>query len=339
MTLFKLAAASLVSTCLGASAALAADYNLRIQTHFSAESLKGQNAQAFADDVERMSGGRVDIEMFFSASLVRATETFDAAVNGVLDGDMTGGAYQTGKNPAFQFVGDILGGYDTPWQMYSWLYYGGGLEKAQELYNANGMHFVGWWIPGQESLSSTSPLASVEDFKDWKFRSPPGIETEIFAALGASPIVMDFGEVFTALETKVIDGADASNIATNSEIGLYDIAKHATYPGFHSMPADHLAINKEVWDELPDDIRAIIEVAMEKLAFRDTLSHSLEMEKAAKRLAAGDVTLYDWNAEQRAAFRKFSRGKWEAWAEKSPEANILVSSHIDFMKELGLISE
>jgi len=77
---------------------------------------------------------------------------------------------------------------------------------------------------------------------------------------------MDFGEVFTALETKIIDGADASNIATNSEIGLYDIAKHATYPGFHSMPADHLAINKDVWDSLPDDIQAIIEVAMEKMA-------------------------------------------------------------------------
>ncbi|MEZ5450944.1 MAG: hypothetical protein R3E89_18920 [Thiolinea sp.] len=38
---------------------------------------------------------------------------------------MTGGAYQTGKNPAFQFVGDIMGGYDTPYQQLSWLYYGG----------------------------------------------------------------------------------------------------------------------------------------------------------------------------------------------------------------------
>lgn len=339
MTFNQKLTGSLIATILAASGASAADFDISIQTHFSAESLKGKNVQSMVDDVERMSGGRVDIEMFYSASLVKATETFDAAVNGILDGDMTGAAYQTGKDPAFQFVGDILGGYDTPWQMYSWFYYGGGIEAAQPLYHEHGMHVVGWWISGQESLSSTSPLASVGDFKDWKFRSPPGIQTEIFAELGASPIVMDFGEVFTALETKIIDGADASNIATNSEIGLYDIAKHATYPGFHSMPADHLAINKEVWDGLPADIQAMFEVAMEKMAFRETLSHSVEMGVAAEAAKANGVTLYDWDAEQREAFRTFSRGKWEEWGEKTEQAGNLVDSHIAFMKQIGLITK
>jgi len=111
-------AGSALAALLSVSAAHAAEYELTIQTHFSAESLKGQNVQSLVDDIERMSGGRVDIEMFYSASLVKATETFDAAVNGILDGDMTGAAYQTGKDPAFQFVGDILGGYDTPWDLY-----------------------------------------------------------------------------------------------------------------------------------------------------------------------------------------------------------------------------
>ena len=60
----------------------------------------------------------------------------------------------------------------------------------------------------------------------------------VFANLGASPIVMDFTEIFTALETGIIDGADASNIATNVSLGLYDIVKHTNYPGFHSMPSD-----------------------------------------------------------------------------------------------------
>lgn len=334
----KMVAGALAALLCG-TAAHAADYELRFQTHFSAESLKGKNVQSLVDDIERMSGGRVDIEMFYSASVVKATETFDAAVNGILDGDLTGAAYQTGKDPAFQFVGDILGGYDTPWQMYSWFYYGGGLEAAQPLYNEHGMHVVGWWISGQESLSSTSPLESIEDFKDWKFRSPPGIQTEIFSELGASPIVMDFGEVFTALETKIIDGADASNIATNTEIGLYDIAKHATYPGFHSMPADHLAINKDVWDSLPDDIQAIIEVAMEKMAFRETLSHSVEIGAAATAARENGVALYNWDAEQREAFRNFSRVKWEEWGDKTPLAGALVDSHLAFMKQIGLFTE
>jgi len=52
----------------------------------------------------------------------------------------------------------------------------------------------------------------------------------------------------------IVDGADHSGLANGVAIGLYDIATHSTYPGFHSMPADHLAINKEKWDALPPDI-------------------------------------------------------------------------------------
>jgi TRAP-type C4-dicarboxylate transport system substrate-binding protein len=119
------------------------------------------------------------------------------------------------------------------------------------------MQLIGWWIPGQESMSSSKPLAGPADMKNWKFRSPPGLETEIFSEMGASPIVMDFGEVFTALETKIIDGADASNITTNKSLGIYDLVKHATFPGFHSMPSDHLTLNKGVYDSLPEDLQRI----------------------------------------------------------------------------------
>ncbi|MCD2261067.1 type 2 periplasmic-binding domain-containing protein, partial [Psychroserpens luteolus] len=110
------------------------------------------------------------IEMFWSSSVVKSVEGFDAAATGILDCEMHGGGYQIGKNPAFQFVGDIMGGYDTPYQQLSWLYYAGGLEKAQELYNLYGMQLVGWWVYGQESFASTKPIASTADLKDWKFR-------------------------------------------------------------------------------------------------------------------------------------------------------------------------
>ena len=68
------------------------------------------------------------------------------------------------------------------------------------------------------------------------------------------PIVMDFTEIFTALETGIIDGADASGLANNVGLGLYDLVKHANFPGFHSMPSDHLACNKAVWDAMPEHI-------------------------------------------------------------------------------------
>ncbi|MEM7670411.1 MAG: TRAP transporter substrate-binding protein [Pseudomonadota bacterium] len=320
-----------------ATAAAAEPVTLRIQNHYSTEHPMGKAIAQVVDDVQVMSGGDITIEMFYASSVVATTETFDAAISGILDCDMTGGAYQTGKNPAFQFVGDIMGGYDTPWQQYSWFHNGGGSEAAQELYNEQNMHLVGWTIYGQESLSSSRPIAGFEDLKGWKFRSPPGMETEIFEELGASPIVMDFTEIFTALETGIIDGADASGLNNNVGLGLYDIVKHANYPGFHSMPSDHLACNLDIWNGLTEQQRRIIDTAMQKLGFQVALANDKLNAEAAAKLQAEGVTLYDWSPEDRATFREAAQTAWSRWAEKNEQTANLVASHRAYLKQLGLL--
>ena len=334
-TIVNVTAAAVLAGFSGA--ALAQEITLRMQTHYTQEAVSGQLAQSFIDDVELMSGGRIDIEMFWSSSVVASAEGSDAAAAGILDGDMHGGAYLTGKNPAFQFVGDPMGGYDNPYQLYGFLYQGGGLEAANVLYNQMGLHFVGWWAAGQEAMSSSRPLAGPDDLKDWKFRSPPGLETEIFAELGASPIVMDFTEIFTALETGIIDGADASSLANNVGLGLYDIVKHATFPGFHSMPMDHVTVNLEVWNSMPEDLQRIIEVATQKLALQTTLTFEVANREAAAELVAQGVTLYDWSPEDRAEFRAGAQRAWDGWADKTPEARALVDAHRAWMKKIGLL--
>ncbi|XDA97257.1 TRAP transporter substrate-binding protein [Sulfitobacter sp. LCG007] len=320
------------------SAAWAEPVTLRVQTHYATEHPTGKLIAQWIDDVETMSGGEITIEMFYSSSVVATTETFDAAINGILDCDATGGAYQTGKNPAFQFVGDLMGGYDTPWQYYSWLYYGDGMAAAQKLYNEQNMQLIGWSLYGQESLSSSKPLAGFDDLKGWKFRSPPGMETEIFEELGASPIVMDFTEVFTALETGIIDGADASGLANNVGLGIYDLVKHATYPGFHSMPADHLACNKDIWEGLTEAQRRIIDTAWQKLSFQIALSNDKNNTEAAAKLQEEGVTLYAWSDEDRAQFRKGAQVAWERWADKTPEAREILESHKAYLTKLGLLN-
>jgi TRAP-type mannitol/chloroaromatic compound transport system substrate-binding protein len=138
MKFLKTAALAAGAIAMMGTSALAQTTNLRIQTHYAPESLSGKNAAAFLDDIQTMSNGEISVEMFYSSSVVKSVETFDAAATGILDCDFTGGSYQTGKNPAFQFVGDIMGGYDTPYQQLSWLLIGGGLEDAQKLYNQYG---------------------------------------------------------------------------------------------------------------------------------------------------------------------------------------------------------
>ena len=328
-------AALTVSTALS-TAAIAETTKLRIQTHFSTETLSGQMAGEFIDDIHAMSNGEIEIEMFYSGSVVNATETFDAAVTGILDCDMTGGAYQVGKNPAFQFAGDLNGAYSNPFQMYAWMLHAGGYEAINELYNPQGMEFIGWWIPGPESLSSTAPLSGIADLEGWKFRAPPGVITMIFEKLGASPIVMDFNEIFTALETGIIDGADASNLSNNVGLGLYDIAKHANFPGFHSMPADHLACRKDIWDAMPEHHRAIIRVAMQALALKNTTVQEIAMAEAARELREKGVTLHQWSEEDMQTYRDAVAESWDEYAT-TPEAKSLLESHLTFLRNIGAL--
>ncbi len=329
-----IATAALLATGLGAAAS-AAETSLRIQTHYAPETPSGKLAARYVDDIQTMSNGEIKVEMFYSSSVVKSVETFDAAATGILDCDMTGGAYQTGKNPAFQFVGDIMGGYETPYQQLSWLYYGGGLEAAQKLYNKFDMELIGWWVYGQESFASSKPIAKVDDFKDWKFRSPPGMETKIFEKLGAKPIVMDFTEIFTALESGIIDGADASGLANNVGLGLYDIVKYANFPGFHSMPSDHLACNKAKFDAMPEQHQRIMKVAMEALALRTALTFEKKNAEAAASLKEKGVTLSQWAPEELQKFRDAAQAVWPEFAT-TPEAKDLVEAHLKYLRQLGL---
>lgn len=335
-TLNKLMMAGAAALSLTAGAAIADDHKttLRIQTHFSTETLSGQMAGEFIEDVTAMSNGEIEIEMFYASSVVKSAETFDAAATGILDCDMTGGAYQTGKNPAFQFAGDLTGGYANPYQQMAWLLHGGGYDALNKLYNPYGMEFVGWWIPGPESLSSTSPIRGVDDFKNWKFRSPPGVITLIFKNLGASPIVMDFNEIFTALETGIIDGADAANLTNNVGLGLYDIAEHTNYPGFHSMPADHLACRKDVWDAMPAHHQAIMKTAMQALALKNTTINEVKNAQTAKDLRAKGINLYEWAPEEMAKYRAAVQSAWTEFAT-TPESQELLNSHLDFLRDMG----
>lgn len=326
--------AAAIALTFAAGASQAAETKLRIQTHFSPETLSGELAAEFIEDITAMSNGEIKVEMFYSSAVVKSAETFDAAATGILDCDMTGGAYQTGKNPAFQFTGDLMGGYTNPYQQMAWLLHGDGYSQINALYNEHDMEFVGWWIPGPESLSSTKPIRNVEDFKNWKFRSPPGMATMVFKNLGASPIVMDFNEIFTALESGIIDGADAANLTNNVGLGLYDIAEHTNFPGFHSMPADHLACRKDIWDEMPDNHKAIMKVGMQALALKNATANEVKNAQTAKDLKAKGVNLYEWSPEELGKYRDAVQKGWVEFAT-TPEAKALLESHIAFLKDLG----
>jgi TRAP-type C4-dicarboxylate transport system substrate-binding protein len=186
---------------------------------------------------------------------------------------------------------------------------------------------------------STIPIKTVADMKGVKVRSPEGLAAEVFRRAGAAPVSLPFSEVYTALEKKVIDAADASAHVNNNASGMYKVAKFPIYPGIHSMAVLQFIVNKNVWDKLGPEGQTALEVWY--AASYDAMRREADLQDraiAAEQRAGGDVTVIDWSKEERAKFRKIAVGAWEDFAKKSPLAQEALDAHVNYMKSVGLLN-
>ena len=318
--------------------AFAADYTFKFQSSDPAGVKNFEIQQQWADRVEEMTGGRVAIDLLPVGSVVSHTETLGAMNMGVLDGHVSVTGYFSGKDPAFGLIGNTVGAWSSPDQLIDYINYGGGYELMNELYAPYGVKFVGGGGTGLESFVSKKPLDGVEDLKGLKMRAPEGLVQSVFAAAGAAPVNIPQSEVFTSLDKKVIDAADATVFSTNQAMGLHDVAKHPVYPGFHSMPMLEVSINKTKWDSMPEDIQAILEMSVRDLAHdMDARLAMKDMEAVAKARSEGGVTIHNWSAEERAKFRQIATSQWETVAARSEDAQRVYDTLVAYLKSQGLI--
>ncbi len=340
---------ALVALSLGALLLVSVAYDadakeLKVQ----ASSKAGDWAHRFMTDkwapkLNTMSGGKVQIDVLPTKSVVPHRETIDAVANGILDGDLNAVSYFSGRDPAFAIIGDLIAGYDTVDQVRTFCQYGGGKEILQKLYDKytkGKVHVVGCGPYAKEAFVSTVPIKGVADFKGVKVRSPEGLAAEVFKRVGAAPVSLPFSEVYTALEKKVIDAADASAHVNNNAHGMYKIAKYPIYPGIHSMAVLQFIVNKKVWDSLGPEGQAALEVWYQ--AAYDAMRREADLEDqkiADAQRKGGDVTIIDWPTAERAKFREIAVGAWEDFAKKSPMAKEALDAHLKYMRSTGLLKD
>lgn len=329
---------TLLAGTLVTMGAQAADYSFKFQSSDPSGVKNFEIKQEWAKRVEKMSGGRVDIEILPVDAVVSHTETLDAIEMGVLDGHISVTGYFSGKDPAFGLIGNTVGAWSSPDQLIDYIYYGGGYELMNELYKPYGVKFVGGGAAGLEAFVSKKPLDSVEDLEGLKLRAPEGLVQSVFAASGASPVNLPGSEVYTALSKGVIDAADYTVFSTNHEAGLHDIAPHPVYPGFHSLPLLEVVMNLETWQDLPDDLQAIFTVSTRDFVHDISTQLAMADSEALKEARNNpDITIHNWSDEERKQFRSVARGQWKEYAEQSPNAKKVYESVTQYLKSQGLL--
>lgn len=344
MTAYTLKSALLsglvAATSLMASTALAQEYQWTFQTSAQAGDNFFPIEEAWADRVKELSDGRIEITVVPVGTVVAHNETLDAVGAGILQGHITDPSYFSGKDPAFAMLGNLVGAWSAPEQMFDYMENGGGKALFNELVNPYGLQFLGASATGVEAFLSTKPLYGVDDLKGIKMRAPEGMVQEVFAAAGAAPVNLPGSEVYTALEKGVIDAADYTVFSTNHAQGMHEFAKYPLYPGFHSMPVIDVSLNKAIYDGLPEDLQTILNDSVSVFA-EDMITQLDEQNEAAVAEAQADpeITVIDWSDEERAKFRGIAKSQWAKWADRSEMAGKAYESVTAYLTDKGLLAE
>ena len=244
-------------------------FKMRIQAAVPAASIYFELLKKFGDRIDRMTAGRLKIEVLPDGAIVPAFEILDAVDKGVVEGGYAWTHYWSGKHPAAGLFSNPMAGAGVGLDQLShvaWLFEGGGYELYRKLYSdilkvnveplmiqPMGPDPLGWF---------KRPIKDTADFKKMKYRSPPGITGEIFKEMGVSAVAMPGGEIVPAAQRGVIDAAEWIGPADDMNLGLHTVWKFYYLQGLHqSTDIGEVIVNKSFWNKLPPDIQEIVRTA------------------------------------------------------------------------------
>lgn len=294
-----------------------------------------------ASNVEKMSGGRLKIEILVSGAIVPPGEILDAVNKGVVDAGQWWTHYATRKHPAGGLFSSPLGGsgsgLDQMGQL-AWYMRGGGRELYIEYYTkilkADVMPFL--YAPdGPEAFGwFKKPITSVAEFTKLRFRISSGLPSDVLREMGGTPVNLGASELIPAAERGVLDAVEWINPANDLKVGLQDIFKYYSIQGLHqAIDIADIVINGKKWRALPPDLQAIVEVALTTSLFDAILYFVDENAKALQVLVKEKgVTMFDAPADYAPAWIKAAKTVLAKFEAKEPFFKKVLDSQRAFAK-------
>jgi TRAP-type mannitol/chloroaromatic compound transport system substrate-binding protein len=223
-----------------------------------------------ADQIRALSNGRLDIRIEIGGGIAPATKEFDAVDTGVLNCAVTCFMYWMDKFPAAGLFTMKSGGM-SPMEALCWFREGGGAELAEEMIKGYKVYIIpngGWMGTPECFLATNTELKKRGDIGKLTIRAA-GDGGEILSRLGAGVVMMPAGEIFEAMERGVVDAYECSNPTLNWDLGLYEAGDYLWMSGARQpYEFNPFIVNINSWNELSDDLKAIVAEVNEAEAFR-----------------------------------------------------------------------
>ena len=280
-----------LSAMLGASAH--AEINAKFAVTLSEKTHQGQGVARFVELVDKKTQGRIKIKPFYNGALGNDVQVTSALQGGTIDFTVPQTSTLTGMVKELEIL-------DFPFlfsneQEAEKVLDGATGQKLLDKLPAKGLVGLTYWENGFfNATNSKLPIQKWEDFQGLKFRAVQAkISQETVKALGANPVPLAVPELYTALETRTVDGQGTPSAVT-AALKLNEVQKYLSLTK-HSYGAFVPLVSKKFWDGLPAADQAILrEAAIETRAFQRGVAReqakSAEAAMAAKGLLINDIT-------------------------------------------------
>ncbi|MCH2377239.1 MAG: TRAP transporter substrate-binding protein [Pelagibacterales bacterium] len=315
---------------------------LKCQTVVGSKSDEVVMLKEFFQTVTDLTGGSLKFEVFPGGTVVGMKETLDAVDKGLLDCGFAWTHYWSGEHPAAMLFGSPVAGAgvgidNIAW--ISWFQYGGGKQLYDQLWVEMKRDIKGLMLQpvGPEALGwFKEPINSMDDFRKYRFRTPPGIPGQTYKDIGVASVAMAGGDIIPALLAGTIDAAEWCCPKPDMTWGFHKVLKHYYLQGLHQVVVNaDLYINGKVWRGLTDHERLSMEVAADQSLIRSLSYRIYENGKALKYMTEeAGVILHDTPADYFPAYMAAAK----AALEKNAKENAFFAEVWQSMKDFADIA-
>lgn len=322
--ILSLACASAIALLgLGQMPASAQEVTLRMHQFLPEQANVPKNIlYPWADRIEEASDGRIKIDRFPSMQLGGTPpQLINQAIDGVADIIWTVAGYTPGRFPRAEV-------FELPFTMtnaeaVSRAYW----QLAEETMmddDFKDFKVLGLWVHGPGLIHSKDPIEAVSDLNGVKLRGPTRMTTMLFESMGASAVGMPVPAIPEALSKGVVDAAVIPWEVTGALKVPELVSNHTSFGDDALYTTTFIfAMNKEKWDALPDDLKAIVD-ANSGLDFSGSAGAQMQADDAGPRQAAMDRgnNLIELSAEQVEEWKAASSGIADAWVSEMTDKGI-----------------
>jgi len=232
------------------------EMTLKIADTFPPVGFVPTEQMAWAENVTKMTGGKVKFQFFWSDSLFKQA---DAATNlsaGVADGARVSSTYDPAKTQLWMTLDMPYNAQDYWCGMSSSVQTEQEEPNLQKTFDQLGFVPVLGYSSGHFQFLANKPIEKLGDLTGKRLRSYGGARVKMYELLNLSPIFMPYSQIYESIERGVIDGAEATILLTVS-FKHYEVAKYMTIAKTGFVLASPISLNKKVWDGFPDSLKQI----------------------------------------------------------------------------------